>query len=153
MSSPAAPTDAAPNDAADAPAAAGIEDAARFDPLARGFLFEALRHVQREVARSADLGTRPHGRHITAAELCAGVRTLAAARFGGLAGTVLAQWGLDQTAAIGRLVYQLVERGELSKCDGDRPEDFDHLFDLRAALEEDAAKGLSHVAVRGGLRP
>ena len=107
------------------------------------FVFEALQKVQDDLAvapgpraagaRDQARGDLP-GRHITAAELCEGFRELAAAQFGGLARTVLRQWGLRSTEDVGRIVFELVERGELCKCDGDRPEDFAGLYDFDAVF-------------------
>lgn len=111
------------------------------------FVFEALQQVQddlpaagpegaadrRHAARSPNRDGRP-GRHITAAELCAGFRMLAAAQFGGLARTVLSQWGVKSTDDVGRIVFELVDRGELCKCDGDRPEDFAGLYDFETTF-------------------
>ena len=102
------------------------------------FVFRALQEVQ-DAQAAASPGDRPdrpgrQGAHVTAAELCAGLRELAAAEFGGLAGTVLSQWGLTDTADVGRVVFELVDRGELCKCDGDRPEDFADLFEFDAAF-------------------
>ncbi|QDT15609.1 Minf_1886 family protein [Alienimonas californiensis] len=117
----------------------GPEPARR--PFAREaylFVFEALQKVQDDlVAAPERLTTRSDalpGRHITAAELCVGFRELAAAQFGGMARTVLRQWGVRNTEDVGRIVFELVERGELCKCDGDRPEDFAGLFDFDTAF-------------------
>ncbi|MEM9701117.1 MAG: Minf_1886 family protein [Planctomycetota bacterium] len=107
------------------------------------FVFEALQKVQDELAADglrAERSSRPvtgetrTGRHITAAELCEGFRKLAVAQFGGLARTVLRQWRVRSTEDVGRIVFELVERGELCKCDGDRPEDFAGLFDFDATF-------------------
>ena len=138
------PPEAAP--AAAAPAEPAAPEVRRFAKEAYLFVFEALQKVQDDLAaapgpraareqpaRDAGRGDLP-GRHVTAAELCDGFRSLAATQFGGLARTVLRQWGVRSTEDVGRIVFELVERGELCKCDGDRQEDFAGLFDFDAAF-------------------
>ena len=129
------------------------------------FVFEALQKVQDDLAApgpqsSGAPGSGPPGggsrsttgevrtgRHITAAELCEGFRELAAAQFGGLAGTVLRQWGVRSTEDVGRIVFELVDRGELSKCDRDRPEDFAGLFDFETTFANRFDADLNAVAL------
>ncbi|NNJ27217.1 Minf_1886 family protein [Alienimonas chondri] len=134
----------------DRPAESSEEnDAPDARPFAREaylFVFEALQKVQDDLAAAGPghdapavasrhvTGELRTGRHITAAELCDGFRELAAAQFGGLARTVLQQWGVRNTEDIGRIVFELVDRGELCKCDGDKAEDFAGLYDFDAAF-------------------
>ena len=130
--------------------------ARRYHREAYLFVFRALQEVQKRlhaapaVAATADAGGPParRGRHITAAELCEGVRRTAVAEFGGLAGTVLRDWGLDGTRDVGEIVFELVDRGELSASEGDRPEDFHGLFDFAGAFEAefDVALAAVHLA-------
>ena len=124
-------------------------------PVAREaylFVFRALQEVQDRLS-AGQAGPHPAarsdrlGRHVTAAELCEGLRALAAAEFGGLARTVLRQWGLRGTEDVGRVVFELVERGELCKCDGDRPEDFAGLFDFDAAFDRAFDESLGGLAL------
>jgi uncharacterized repeat protein (TIGR04138 family) len=75
-------------------------------------------------------------RHVSAAELLAGLSRYARERFGLLAHEVLEGWGVQSPADIGRVVYDLVGAGYLSKQHSDRFEDFEHGFDLRGALED-----------------
>ena len=89
------------------------------------------------------------GRHITAAELCEGVRRTAVAEFGGLAATVLRDLGPPTAPGdVGEIVFELVDRGELSASEGDRPEDFHGLFDFAGAFEAefDVALAAVHLA-------
>ena len=142
------------------PVPAPAPEPRRFAKEAYLFVFEALQQVQDDLAadpRPPGAGNRAAtraaardgriGRHITAAELCEGFRTLAAAQFGGMARTVLNQWGLRDTEDVGRVVFELVERGELCKCDGDRQEDFAGLFDFDAVFDQAFDAALDSVAL------
>ena len=127
------------------PASAATAPPRPFPPEAYAFVFQALQTVQEELAAAPRPRPGRPGRHITAAELCEGVRELAADRFGGLARTVLRQWGVGGTADLGRIVFELIERGELSKSEGDRPEDFEGLFDFGEAFDRAFDASLSRV--------
>ena len=76
-------------------------------------------------------------RHISAAELLDGLCRCAKARFGLMAWTVLERWGIETTADIGTIVFQLVESGILARQEGDSRADFDHVMNLQKVLEED----------------
>ena len=129
-------------------------DCRRYDREAYLFVFRALQDVQRRV-HSAPAPAEPaagatgrvvrQGRHVTAAELCEGVRRTAVAEFGGLAESVLRDWGLTGTGDVGEIVFELVDRGELSASDGDRPEDFRGLFEFAGAFEAEFDSALSGV--------
>ena len=132
--------------------------ARRYHREAYLFVFRALQEVQKRLhaAPAVAPAAGPAGgeaparrsRHITAAELCEGVRRTAVAEFGGLAETVLRDWGLRDTRDVGEIVFELVDRGELSASEGDRPEDFHGLFDFPGAFEAefDTALAAVHLA-------
>jgi len=99
----------------------------RFKPDAYAFVMQSLDHTLRGLAEP---------RHVTAEELLHGLCDNAKERFGLLAHTVLTSWGIKTPGDIGRIVYQLVDAGVLSKQESDRYEDFDQAFDLKEILEE-----------------
>ena len=103
------------------------EKDARFQPDAYAFVMEALDHTVRGL---------PQRRHVTAEELLRGMCGHAKERFGLLAHTVLASWGIAAGRDVGRIVYQLVDAGVLAKQECDRYEDFDKDFDLKEMLED-----------------
>lgn len=78
-------------------------------------------------------------RHVTGQELSWACRDLALERFGLMARTVLDCWGVRQTADFGRIVFALVDVGLLSTQDGDRPEDFDAVYEFASAFDESYA--------------
>jgi len=76
----------------------------------------------------------PERRHLSGGELLRGVVTLARQEFGSLAATVFREWGLLGGEDIGRIVFQLVESGQLSARPEDALEDFRGGPDLLAEL-------------------
>ena len=74
-------------------------------------------------------------RHISGRDLCNGLRDEAWERWGLLARTVLARWGVTSTMDFGRIVFALVEHEHLQKTDDDTIDDFRGVYDFRAALE------------------
>lgn len=98
----------------------------RFDHRAYLVVLAALNHV---------LETLPQRRHISGRELAEGLRTVAIERFGLLARTVLAHWGIHTTEDVGEVVFALVENGLLVKQEHDRIEDFRDVFDFEEVFE------------------
>lgn len=99
----------------------------RFHELSYVFVISALHHVLERLGRP---------RHISGRELAEGVRDLAMERYGPMARTVLAHWGIESTADVGRIVFALVEAGVLIKQDEDTPDDFHAIYDFDEAFEE-----------------
>ncbi|MFA4945308.1 MAG: Minf_1886 family protein [Lentisphaeria bacterium] len=117
------------------------------------FVSEAVAFtVQRRQAAAppAAGGQRP-ARHIRGQELLAGFRDLALERFGCLARTVLADWGLNQSEDVGRVVFLLVEHKLLGASDQDSPADFADGFDFDRAFRQPFTP--SHAAPPAGIPP
>lgn len=100
----------------------------RYEALAYQYVRDALDDT---VAR---LGER---RHVSGPELLEGARRLALERFGPMARTVLNHWGLHDGADIGRIVFQLIEAGVLSKTDEDSLDDFGGVMKFDEAFESE----------------
>ena len=98
----------------------------RYHETAYLFILSALHHV---------LERLDEPRHISGRELAEGVRDLARHRFGPMARTVLAHWGIEGTSDVGEIVFALVDAGVLLKQDDDSPRDFDALYDFEEAFE------------------
>jgi uncharacterized repeat protein (TIGR04138 family) len=75
--------------------------------------------------------------HVTGLELLQGVREYALQQYGRLARIVLAHWGVRRTDDIGRIVFELVDRGEMRKTDRDTISDFIEVFDFATVFERD----------------
>lgn len=99
----------------------------RYDRRAYLLVLSALNRVIEELTER---------RHISGRELAEGLRDLALERFGPMARTVLAHWGVHRTEDVGHLVFALVERGILVKQDGDQIEDFQDVYDFREVFED-----------------
>ena len=103
----------------------------RFAPEGYQFIAESL-------ARAADLyGKRElvgSARHLTAAELVAGVVDLAAERWSLLGDLVLTQWGIRTAEDIGIITFALIEHGIFSKEPTDRLEDFYGVCEIGTSL-------------------
>jgi uncharacterized repeat protein (TIGR04138 family) len=117
-----------------------LEEIVRRDPRfayeAYEFLFAALAHTQQMLDRVPPAeGTRAEqDYHVSGRELVHGVRDLALREFGFMARTVLHMWGVDRTADIGDIVFNLIEAGLMSKTTQDERRDFEDVFDLDDAL-------------------
>ncbi len=103
-----------------------------YDREAYHFLREALEHAAK-MQRKGKEGTP---RHVTAAELLEGLREHALHEFGPMVPTVFEYWGIRNCEDIGRMVFQLIERGVFGKTEHDSLEDFRAGFDFRTAFVE-----------------
>jgi uncharacterized repeat protein (TIGR04138 family) len=101
------------------------------------FVSEAVSFTQQRLGRGADTDEDAEGdRHVSGAELLRGVCDLAIVSFGMMAPVVFKQWNVKTTDDVGRIVFDLIGVGCLSKSDRDTPEDFHDLFDLRQTLTD-----------------
>ncbi|MCA8997628.1 MAG: hypothetical protein KDA80_11600 [Planctomycetaceae bacterium] len=98
------------------------------------FVFEALHHTQQKLKRPATQDLDDDRAHITGQELAEGARELALERYGLLARNVLGHWGIKSTADFGRMVFEMIERGEMRKTDRDQLSDFFDVYDFEDAL-------------------
>lgn len=104
----------------------------RYHQNAYQFVFHALRYTQERLQRI------PHGRaaddeqdaHISGPELLDGIRQLALEQFGLMTKSVFRNWGICTTEDFGRIVFELVERGEMRKTERDRLSDFFDVYDF-----------------------
>jgi uncharacterized repeat protein (TIGR04138 family) len=60
---------------------------------------------------------------------------LAVERFGLLTTTVFGRWGVASTADFGRIVFELVERGEMRKTERDQLSDFFGVYDFHEVFD------------------
>ena len=116
-----------------------LDDVVRRDPRyayeAYEFLFEALKHTQHRLGRVPPDDAAPdEDYHVSGPELLHGVRDLALREFGLMARTVFRQWGIDATADVGELVFNLIDAGLMSKTPDDHRRDFVDVYDLDEAL-------------------
>ena len=111
----------------------------RYSYEAYDFIFKAMEHSQallnrRQPVKATDDESQPEGRHVKSRELLEGIRSLALMEFGLMARVVFRMWGVQATEDFGRIVFNLVDAGLLSKTDEETLSDFRDVFDFDADL-------------------
>ena len=107
-----------------------------FHPDAYKFVFHALQFTQERLDRPmAEDDLENELAHISGPELLEGCRLLALEQYGLLARTVFETWNVRSTADFGRIVFDLIDKGEMKKTDDDCEEDFANVYDFADALE------------------
>lgn len=101
---------------------------------------EAYEFVQRGLSYTvekvhAGVADPDASRHVSGQQLCEGLREFALTQWGMLARTVLRRWGIHSTLDFGRIVFALIDAGQMQKTDDDTLEDFRNVFDFRTAFE------------------
>jgi uncharacterized repeat protein (TIGR04138 family) len=113
----------------------------KYHPAAYQFVWQALQYTQKRLRRPAPQGPLDQQAHITGQELLEGIRLMALEQFGLLTIAVFRHWGVSSTADFGRIVFEMVERGEMRKTERDRLSDFldvynfDEEFDRNYRIE------------------
>ena len=102
------------------------------------FVFDALQFTQEKLHRPKLSDPDDESAHISGQELLEGVRELALKKFGLMSRSVFAYWGISATEDFGRIVFELVERGEMRATERDRLGDFLNVYDFDDALDRDA---------------
>ena len=95
----------------------------------------ALHCTQQKLGRSQVHGENDERAHISGQELLEGIRELALERFGLMTRAVFHSWGIHSTDDFGRMVFELIERGEMKKTEGDQLSDFLDVYDFTDAFE------------------
>ena len=108
----------------------------KFHPDAYRFVFEALQFTQEHLKKTAQ-HAEDDSAHISGPELLEGVRELGLKKFGMLAKTVFQHWGVKSTNDFGRIVFELIECGEMRKTERDQLTDFFDVYDFDQALIRD----------------
>ena len=80
-------------------------------------------------------GPETVNRHVSGQELCWGLRDLAVKRWGMLAKTVLRRWKVKRTEDFGKIVFALIDDGQLRKQPGDTLDDFKNVYDFDEAFD------------------
>jgi uncharacterized repeat protein (TIGR04138 family) len=110
-------------------------EAPHFAYEAYEFIGDAVTFTQQRLGRVASEDEEPGvDHHVSGAELLRGVCDLAIITFGMMAPVVFKQWNVQTTDDVGKMVFDLIGVGRLSKSDRDAPEDFRGLFNLPQAL-------------------
>jgi len=104
------------------------KEAGRYSPAAFKFVYDGLGFTVQTLAKEP--------RHVSGQTLCEGLRRMALDRYGRLALLVLNTWGVKSTRDFGEIVYTLIDHEWMSAQPTDSIDDFDAVYDLRAALRD-----------------
>jgi uncharacterized repeat protein (TIGR04138 family) len=107
-----------------------IERDVRYHPNAYQFVYAALRYTQQCLERSVTPGMENVDAHISGPELLEGIRGFALNQFGLMTRTVFRRWGIRSTDDFGNIVFELIQRGEMSKTERDQLSDFFDVYDF-----------------------
>lgn len=104
-----------------------------YPPEAYDFVQQGLSFTVQDIHGRA---AKPRAsRHVSGQQLCEGIRLYALNQYGMLAGTVLRNWNISSTLDLGRIVFALIEAGQMQRTDEDTIEDFRNVFDFKTAFE------------------
>jgi uncharacterized repeat protein (TIGR04138 family) len=104
-----------------------------YPPEAYDFVQQGLSFTVQDIHGKA---LKPRAsKHISGQQLCEGIRQYALNQYGMLAGTVLRNWNIQSTLDFGRIVFALIEAGQMQKTDDDTIDDFRNVYDFKAAFE------------------
>jgi len=101
------------------------EQDSRYKPDAYEFLMQGLYFTQKKLSIKA---------HVTGKELSEGLRDFAIEQFGPMVKTVFSHWGVTKTRDFGNMVFNMINKGLLSKTEKDSIEDFQDVFDFEEAF-------------------
>jgi uncharacterized repeat protein (TIGR04138 family) len=99
--------------------------------------FEFVRHGLNHTVQKIHGDTRSKAEvacHVSGQQLCWGLRNYAVEKYGLLAETVLAHWGIVRTGDFGRIVFTMVDNKLMQKTDDDDVRDFHNVFDFATAF-------------------
>ena len=108
----------------------------RYSLQAYQFVFEALDYTTNMLGKNQHK-TTDQDRHVTGRQLLEGIRQYASKQFGFMALTVFEEWGINQDADFGNIVFNLVENGLMGKTGTDSREDFKNIYDLKKVFDEE----------------
>ena len=116
-----------------------------YHPQAFDFIFAALKYTQDHLTDlqddysdpDDDWNTLKEDSHVSGPELLEGVRELALKQFGLMTISVFKHWGVKSTDDFGRIVFELIERGEMRKTDQDQLSDFFDLYNFEEVFNRE----------------
>lgn len=106
-----------------------LERDPRYAAQAYHFLKDAL-----DFAIDQIKGRESKVRHVSGQELCEGFRDLALKNYGPMAATLLGEWGIDKSADIGEMVFNLIDARIFSSQKSDCRSDYVNRFSFEEAF-------------------
>ena len=110
-----------------------VSESSLYPAEAYQFVQEGLSHTVRTV--HAKITDASASRHVSGQQLSMGLRDLALSQWGMLARIVLNRWNITNTLDFGRIVFSLIEVGQMQRTDEDTLDDFRNVFDFKTAFE------------------
>ncbi len=110
------------------------EKAGGFPVEAFQFVRDGLNHTVKVIHGEGAEGLPGPQRHVSGPQLCIGLRDYAIRRYGMLARTVLAHWGIQKTDDFGRIVFAMIDAQIMRKSDEDTFADFCGVYDFDEAF-------------------
>jgi uncharacterized repeat protein (TIGR04138 family) len=109
----------------------------KYHPQAYRFIFPALKYSQDLFRRPSAPGMKisEAEAHISGQELVHGIRLYAQEQFGLLARLVFNRWGIHTTEDFGKIVFELIEQGEMKKTEDDSLGDFCDVYDFEEVFD------------------
>jgi uncharacterized repeat protein (TIGR04138 family) len=107
-----------------------------FHPHAYVFVSEALKTAQELVGRQMVEDRLDETHHISGPELLEGVRVLGLRLYGMMATAVFHHWGVFTTHDFGRIVFEMIDRGDMRKSDSDQLSDFHGVYPIDATFAD-----------------
>ena len=109
------------------------------------FVLAALKYTQDKLNRSHTECEDEEQAHLSGPELLEGTRQFAIEHFGLMALTVFRQWGIRKTEDFGRIVFELVEQGEMRKTERDQLSDFVEIYDFDEVFDRQYRVNVSQI--------
>ncbi|MFC1703577.1 Minf_1886 family protein [Candidatus Omnitrophota bacterium] len=108
-----------------------VEEIIKVDPRykvdAYEFVMRALYYTQRKLKKKG---------HVVGKDLLEGMRRLCLEEFGPMARTVIEHWGIKTTEDVGNIVFNMINKGVMSKTEEDSIDDFKNIFDFKKAFDK-----------------
>ncbi len=107
-----------------------------YAPQAFAFVQDGLRFTGEQLFDDVDqLRDEGDDTHVSGRDLALGLRDFAIERYGLLARPVLQHWNVHRTDDFGRIVFEMIESGLLSRQDQDSIEDFYGVYAFDEAFD------------------
>lgn len=103
----------------------------RYVPTAYSFVREGLDHTLNLLKKNKGASTNTH---VSCSELLEGLRDYTIKEFGPMGKTVLNEWGINNCADFGNIVFNMVEHGVLGKSENDRLDAFEEIWSFDDAF-------------------
>lgn len=113
-----------------------IEEIVHNDPRYAAEAYSFISDAVLYTSRKQEADSRIQKRHITGKELLLGIKEFAVNQFGPIAPEVLRYWGLNDSMAIGNVVFNMVNNQLLGKSQEDTIDDFRNGFDFDSEFAE-----------------